>query len=171
MLPADSRTVTTPSPAGASAARGSSGAQGALSRPSGRTSLRRTLLVLVAALVVVDVVGGLLAIATGVNDASQAWGGEALLAAPVPMIVLQLVLTGLAVGRRRRVAIIAAWLLAIACLLSVMSGFFDGGLASPLLTPGLHVYQGGLLALTAAVGVVAALHALRRHALHRRRNP
>ena len=52
-----------------------------------------------AALVVTDLVGGLLAVAADVNTWSEAWGSAALLAAPAPMIVVQVLLTVVAVRR------------------------------------------------------------------------
>lgn len=118
-----------------------------------------------AALVAIDAVGGLLAVASGVNSWGEAWGSKALLAAPVPMIVAQVVLTAIAVRTRGRPAAAAAGLLALACLVSVVSGFFDGGLGNEALTAALSAYQVFLLAVTAVVGVLAALRsaeALRR---------
>ena len=122
--------------------------------PSG---LRRPLVISVAALVATDLVGGMLAVDAGVNDWGEAWSSEALLAAPLPMIGAQLVLTWLAVRRASRGAAIAAGLLAVACFVSVISGFFDGGLANDDLTPGLVAYQALLLLVTAAVGSLATL--------------
>ena len=54
----------------------------------------------VCALLVVDVVGGILAIANDVNTAGEAWSGDATLAAPLPMMVAQVVLTAVAVRWR-----------------------------------------------------------------------
>ena len=113
------------------------------------------------ALVLVDVVGGLLAVASGVNTWGEAWGSRALLAAPLPMIAAQVLLTVVAVRGRRRAAVVAAGLLAAACLVSVASGFFDGGLANDRLGPGLVVFQAVLLTVTGVVGVLALLRAVR----------
>ena len=104
------------------------------------------------ALVVTDLVGGLLAVAAEVNTWAEAWWTEALLAAPVPMIVVQVVLTLAAVTSAR-------WFAAgsrTACpglSVSVVSGFFDGGLGNDALTPALSAYQVFLLVVTAVVGV------------------
>jgi hypothetical protein len=114
-----------------------------------------------AALVLVDVAGGLLAVASGVNTWGEAWGSRALLAAPLPMIAAQLLLTAVAVRVRRRAAAVAAGLLAAACLVSVASGFFDGGLADDRLSPGLVAFQTVLLTVTGVVGVLALLRAAR----------
>jgi hypothetical protein len=54
----------------------------------------------------------------------------------------------------------AAVLLALACLVSVASGFFDGGLGNQELTAALAAYQVFLLAVTAAVGLLAARRAV-----------
>ncbi len=106
----------------------------------------------VGLLLATDLVGGLLAVASDVNTWGEAWGSKALLAAPLPMIAAQVALTWLAVRRRSRVA---AGLLATACLVSVASGFFDGGLGNDELTTGLAAYQALLLTVTGAVGVLA----------------
>ena len=113
-----------------------------------------------SALVVTDLVGGLLAVAAGVNTWAEAWWTDALLAAPVPMIAVQVVLTLVAVRSTSWFAVSAAVLLALACLVSVVSGFFDGGLGNDALTPALSAYQVFLLVVTAVVGVLAALRAV-----------
>jgi hypothetical protein len=108
-----------------------------------------------AVLLVTDVVGGLLAVRAEVNTWGEAWGPEALLAAPVPMVVAQLLLVWLATRRDGRGAAVAAALLATACLVSGVSGFFDGGLGNAELSAGLAAYQYFLLAVTTAVGLLA----------------
>jgi hypothetical protein len=113
-----------------------------------------------AALVVTDVAGGLLAVAGDVNTWSEAWGGEALLAAPWPMILAQVLLTWVATRKDGRLAVVAAALLAAACLVSAISGFFDGGLGNDRLSSGLVAFQVFLLAVTATVGILAALRAV-----------
>ena len=113
-----------------------------------------------AGLGLTDLVGGLLAVRAGVNTWGEAWGPAALLAAPVPMIVAQLLLVWLATRRAGRGAAVAAALLATACLVSVVSGFFDGGLGNSELSTGLAAYQYFLLAVTAAVGVLAIRRAV-----------
>jgi len=101
---------------------------------------------------------------TGLNTWPEAWGSEALLAAPLPMIFMQVLLAWLALRLTGRRAAIPAVLLALACLVSVASGFFDGGLTSPQLTTGTRLVQAWLLAVTGVVGGLAvrqALHAWR----------
>ena len=122
---------------------------------------RDPLVLALVALVVTDLVGGLLAVAAEVNTWGEAWGSEALLAAPLPMIVAQVVLTVLAVAAHGFGRRVPAGLLALACLVSVVSGFFDGGLGNDALTPALSAYQVFLLAVTGVVGVLAARRAAR----------
>jgi hypothetical protein len=80
------------------------------------------------------------------------------------MIVGQVVLAALAAGLvppvSRRWTAAAAVLLAVACLVSVASGFFDGGLGNQELTGGLVAYQLFLLAVTATVGGLAVARAV-----------
>ena len=122
----------------------------------------RRLRVAMAALVLTDLVGGLLAVATGVNTWGEAWGPAALLAAPVPMIVAQVVLVAIATRWANRGAAVAAGLLAVACLVSVVSGFFDGGLRNAELGSGLFAFQLFLLAVTTVVGGSAGAAVPRR---------
>ena len=120
----------------------------------------RSLRLSMAVLLGLDLVGGLLAVASGVNTWGEAWGGKALLAAPVPMILGQVLLTWLATRTSRRSAAVAAGLLAAACLVSVVSGFFDGGLGNDELTPALTAFQALLLAVTGVTGLLAAARAV-----------
>jgi len=120
------------------------------------TRRRDPLVPAMAVLVATDLVGGLLAVSAEVNTWGEAWGSSALLAAPVPMIGAQVVLTALAVRLPGRKAAIPAGLLAAACLVSVVSGFFDGGLGNDALSPALSAYQVSLLGVTGVVGALAA---------------
>ena len=117
------------------------------------------------ALLLVDLAGGLWAALSGVNTWADAWGGHALLAAPGPMMAAQVLTTWAAVRGRRRRAAVPAGLLAVACLVSVVSGFFDGGLGHDDLQPGMAAYQVFLLTVTGVVGGLAAVRAvhLARH--------
>ena len=123
-------------------------------------SVARLLALAMVALLLVDLVGGLWAALSGVNTWADAWGGHALLAAPAPMIAAQVLMTWMAVRGRRRRAAIPAGLLALACLVSVASGFFDGGLGNAALEPGMAAYQVFLLTVTGVVGVLAAVRAV-----------
>ena len=123
-------------------------------------STSRHLVTALAVVLLADLVGGLLSVATGVSSWAGAWGSTALLAAPVPMIVAQAVLTWVAVTRGPRATVVACVLLALACFLSVVSGFFDGGLGNDALTPALSAYQAFLLVATGVLGVAAVRRAL-----------
>ena len=123
------------------------------------TPVPRLLVAAMGALVVVDLVGGLWAALSGVNTWSDAWGPHALLAAPLPMIAGQVVTTWWAVRGRSRWAAVPAGLLAVACLVSLASGFFDGGLGNTALEPGMAAYQAFLLSVTGVVGVLATIRA------------
>jgi hypothetical protein len=120
----------------------------------------RHLVTALAVVLLADLVGGLLSVATGVNTWADAWGSTALLAAPVPMVVAQAVLTWVAVTRGPRATVVACVLVALACFLSVVSGFFDGGLGNDALTPALSAYQAFLLVATGVLGVAAVRRAL-----------
>jgi len=124
-----------------------------------RTTVPRLLVAAMGALLVVDLAGGLWAALSGVNTWGDTWGGHALLAAPLPMIVGQVVTTWLSVRGRSRRAAVPAGLLAVACLVSLASGFFDGGLGNTALEPGMAAYQVFLLSVTGVVGVLAAIRA------------
>lgn len=120
----------------------------------------RTLLVGTVALLAIDVAGGVLAVSSGVNTWGEAWGSRALLAAPWPMMAAQLVLAAVAARNiRPPVGSIAAMVLALACLVSAVSGFFDDGLANEALSGGLIAWQVFLLIATAVVGLLAILRA------------
>jgi hypothetical protein len=130
------------------------------------TTVPRLLVAAMGALLVVDLVGGLWAALSGVNSWADAWGGHALLAAPLPMIVGQVVTTWLSVRGRSRRAAVPAGLLAVACLLSLASGFFDGGLGNTALEPGMAAYQAFLLAVTGTVGALAATRSFQLASTH-----
>jgi len=132
------------------------------------TPAARRLALAMTALVATDALGGVLAVTDDVNTWGTAWSAEALLAAPLPMIAAQVICTVLAVRSGRRWAAVPAYVLALACFVSVISGFFDGGLGNDVLSGPLVAFQVVLLAVTAAVGAVAVL---RGRELQRRRVP
>jgi hypothetical protein len=129
-----------------------------------RDPTARRLVIGVCVLLLVDVVGGLLAIANDVNSAGEAWSGQASLAAPLPMMVAQAVLTFVAVRWRGTPGVVAAGLLALACLVSGISGFFDGQLFKDELAGWLVAFQVLLVSTTLVVGGLAVhrtVHLLR----------
>ena len=123
--------------------------------------LVRQLLVGVAGLVVVDVVGGVVAVGKDINTPAEAWGSAALLAAPWPMIVAQVALAGAAYRWCDRRGATAAGLLSLACLVSAASGFFDGGLGNDKVPTSVAPLQWLLVGTTAVVGALAARVAVR----------
>jgi len=123
--------------------------------------MRRWLVAAVGALLALDLIGGLIAIATDVNTVGEAWSAKARLAAPWPMILFQVLMTVLAVRGPRRVAVGAAGLLSAASFISAISGFFDGALAASELKPGHVVFQWLLIAWTGVVSIIAAVRAYR----------
>ena len=111
----------------------------------------RLLAVAVAVLVVLDLIGGLIAIATDKSDLGEAWSFNTMYAIPWPIIVFQVVLTAVAVSGRR-FALAAALLLTVTCGVSVLSGLFDGD----LLSSGQIAFGVVLVSWMALVGVLAA---------------
>ena len=71
-----------------------------LTSPTRVAPTSRRLRVAMGCLLLTDLAGGLLAVASGLNTWGEAWGARALLAAPLPMIGAQLLLTWLATRRR-----------------------------------------------------------------------
>ena len=127
---------------------------------SGRALVLSTLV-----LVVGDVIGGFLAIASGVDSWNEAWGFETESTVPLPLGAAQLVLAWLAARNvRPPVGLIAAVVLSAFCLMSVIFGLFDGDLISKIASEGL-ISAGVvwvfvvLLPVTAAVGILAAFRA------------
>jgi hypothetical protein len=112
-------------------------------------------------LVTTDLVGGLLDVAADRSTLRSAWNSAATLCAPWPMIAFQVIAVLFAVNGGRRTARVAAALLALACAVSVASGFFDGQLARADLTPAEVGFQAWLLAVTAVLGGTAAAVAVR----------
>ena len=127
----------------------------------GRDASVRRLVIGVVVLLLVDLVGGLLAIANDVNTPGEAWSGKATLAAPVPMMIAQAVLAGVAARWRATPATVAAGLLALACLVSGISGFFDGQLGKDGLAGWLVGFQVLLVTTTLVVGALAVHRTVR----------
>ena len=127
-----------------------------------RRPLHRLLAGTMAVLLATDLAGGLLEIAAGRNTVGTAWGSEATLCAPYPMILVQ-VLAVLVVTRSPRMpGRVAAVLLALACFVSFLSGFFDGQLGRTDLGDLDLVFQWWLLGVTALLGCLAVLALFRR---------
>ena len=151
-------------PLGNGAPPGSGGQPGAHAR------LGRALILAMLTLLVCDVIGGFIAVASGVDTWDHAWGFDTESTVPLPVGVVQLALAWLA-GRNVRppVGRMAAILLSAFCLTSLLFGSFDGDLRGNIasdgwLSPGV-VWGFVLLLVTGVVGVLAAAQArrLRRH--------
>ena len=129
-------------------------------RASRAAPLRRLLAPALLTVLATDLVGGLLDVRSGRSSLAAAWSSSATLCAPWPMIAFQVaafVVVRCGHGRPRRVA---AVLLALACGVSVLSGFFDGQLGRADLTGGERGFQIWLLAVTGLLGSAAAAAAL-----------
>jgi len=125
-------------------------------------------------LVVCDVIGGFLALASGADAWDEAWGFDTDSTVPLPVGAAQLALAWLAARNvRPPVGLIAAVLLSAFCLISLMAGLFDGDLINNVSSDGLIssgvvwgrlglsgvVWGVVLLLAAAAVGLPAATRA------------
>ena len=126
-----------------------------------REGPRVSLVVATLVLFVCDVIGGFIALDSGVDTWNEAWGFETEHTVPLPVGVVQLLLAWLAaVNARPPVGMVSAGLLSAFCLISVVFGAFDGDLTGNAATDGWT--SGGvlwglvLLAVTAVVGLLAA---------------
>jgi hypothetical protein len=122
-------------------------------------------------LIVCDVIGGLIAVASGINTWGEAWGFDAEGTVPLPMGAAQLILGWLAARNvRPPIGLVAAVLLSAICLISLLAGLFDGDLIGNVASDGLVswgvVWGIVLLSVTAVVGLLAATRARQ---LYRRR--
>ena len=115
-------------------------------------------------LIVCDVIGGFLAVSSGVNTWGEAWGFNTKFTVPLPVGAAQLVLAWLAARNvRPPVGLVAAVLLSAVCLISVMFGLFDGDLTNQVASAGSVpwgvVWGVVLLWVTAVVGLLAVARA------------
>ena len=157
----------TASPAPAPAPAPAAGQQPDADPPSARASHRRGAVAgnrrLLAAVVVVTAVslaGSVLAVRTGLSPTWwDAVGPTGRLSVPLPMNAALLLLAAVAGSRRRRVALPAAVLLALATGVAVVSGAFDGGYAAELTLPERLAQVALVLGLT-TVSVLAGRRAV-----------
>jgi hypothetical protein len=108
-----------------------------------------------ATVVVLDILGVIVALATGLADDSIVLIGTPL-SAPFTFIAVQ----GLAVLAASRYRIGAAVLAAL-CVVSIMSGFFDGSFSDADLTAAHRMLQVSLGIATVALGATAVRIAVR----------
>jgi hypothetical protein len=124
----------------------------------------RRLIVAMLVLIVCDVIGGFLAVSSGVNTWGEAWGFNTKFTVPLPIGAAQLVLAWLAARNvRPPVGLVAAVLLSAVCLISLMFGLFDGDITNEVASAGLVpwgvVWGVVLLSVTAVVGLLAVARA------------
>lgn len=101
----------------------------------------RRLLVGMLVLFVCDVIGGFLAVVSGVATWGEAWGFDTKFTVPLPVGAVQLVLAWLAARNvRPPVGLVAAVVLGVFCLISLLFGLFDGDLTNEVASAG---YPGG----------------------------
>ena len=140
------------------------GNRGSVHTAAMRVKSARAVGVAGAALLAANLIGGAVSVKTGVNTWSTAWTGQATLAAPWPMLLVQSCATVAAVQSQRWPAIIGSALLELSAALSGISGFFDGQLARPDLGAGYVTAQVGyvVVAWLAVACAVNRLRAIRR---------
>jgi len=124
----------------------------------------RALLLAMVVLLVCEVIGGFVAIASGADTWNEAWGFDTEHTVPLPIGAAQLGLAWLAARNTRPpVGLVAAVLLSAFCLISLLAGAFDGDLIDNIASDGLAswgvVWGVVLLAVTAVVGLLAAVRA------------
>ena len=124
------------------------------------TASGRRLIVAMVVLVVFDLIGGFIGVATGSETWGTAWGFNTHSTVPLPMAAAQLALAWLAARDvRPRVSYVAAVLLGVICLMSVFFGLFDGDLIGNIASDGFVswgvVWVVPMLCATVVVGVLA----------------
>jgi hypothetical protein len=118
----------------------------------------RAVLYGVLALAAISVAGAVISVAGDLSPSLlDAMGPDGRLSIPLPMIAAQVVLAVAAGARRRGVALTGSALLAAALLVSVISGFFDGGYSDDRLTAFERAGQVTLVAALSTVAIVAAV--------------
>jgi hypothetical protein len=129
-----------------------------------RVALGRALVLAMVTLLACDVVGGFIAVASGVDTWDHAWGFDTESTVPLPVGVVQLALAWLAARDvRPPVSLIAAVVLSLFCLTSVLFGSLDGDLRGNIDSAGWFswgvVWGFVLLLVTGLVGLLAAAQA------------
>jgi len=120
----------------------------------------RRLLLAIAALIAVNVVAVFLAVDAGLTERGKAWGFDIMGFIPWPMVGLELVLAWLAARNvRPPIGRVAAIVLSVICVISVLAGMFDGDMASDSMTTGSFWCGVVMIVLQAGVGLLAVLRA------------
>jgi hypothetical protein len=125
--------------------------------------LHRALAAAMAAVIALDVLGLIVAVATDLASFGHAFvSGTAINAPFVPFVAIQVALAGAALQRRhRRLAIGGAAVLALACAVSVFSGTQDGSYGADELTAATAAIQVAIVAASGFAAVAAAMLAVR----------
>ena len=118
-----------------------------------------------------DVIGGFIALAYGADGWNEAWGFDTHSTVPLPVGLVQLGLAWLAARNLRPpVGLVAAGVLAVFCLASLVFGAFDGDLIGNIESTGVLSWQVAWgVVLLLATGVVGVLALLRTKQLYRSR--
>ena len=121
----------------------------------------RRLLLAVVALTAVNVVAVFLAVDSGATEGwGKVWGFDIVGFIPLPMVAVELVLAWLAARNvRPPVGRVAAILLGVICLISVLAGMFDGDMANDSLSNASFWWGVVLIVLQAGVGLLAVVRA------------
>jgi hypothetical protein len=115
------------------------------------------LAVAVAAFITADVIGLVGAVVTGRASLADAVASGTPLNAPVPFMAVQLLVTAGVLAWRGAVAgRLLAGLLALLCLISVASGFGDGGYGDPTLSAAGVAVQVAIVVPSLAAAALAA---------------
>ena len=124
------------------------------------TASGRRLLTATVVLAGVDIVAAVVAVSSGLTGKGQVWGFDILGFVPFPMILADLVLAWLAARDvRPPIGRVAAVLLGVICLISVLAGLFDGDMRSESMTSGSFWWGVVLIVVTAVVGWLAVVRA------------
>ena len=120
----------------------------------------RRLLLVIAALIAANVVCVFLAVDSGLTERGKVWGFDIVGFIPLPMVVVELVLAWLAARNvRPPIGRVAAIILSVICLISVLAGMFDGDMANESMTTGSFWWGVVLIVLQAGVGLLAFVRA------------
>ena len=113
---------------------------------------------------VADVVGAIVAVATGLASTGHTLVSGTAINAPFPFLAGQLAVAAVAVSRRHRnIGAAAAAVLIVVGALSVLSGFGDGSYSHSALTAGDRAIQLTIVIATAFTVVLAAVQIVRTH--------
>jgi hypothetical protein len=123
-------------------------------------STGRRLLLAIVALTAANVVCVFLAVDSGATERGKVWGFDIIGFIPLPMVIVELVLVWLAARNvRPPIGRVAAIVLGVICLISVLAGMFDGDMRNDSLTNGSFWWGVVLIVLQAVVGVLAVVRA------------